>query len=335
MKIFLTAKDTNSKLMIPERYTSGIYLIENEINQISPSIHETEIIILDSNEKIITTDSKVIGEKYLISDAISMEGLMNRDVNEFLEYLLIETSDWLVIPLENLIAKFNQSKTSVIAIANSIQDFQLFERILEIGISGCIIQFPIDQLIKYLETNLKSTINLLELKISSISNIGIGDRVCVDTCANLKKGEGLLVGGTAAAFVLVEAEVYESGFVNSRPFRINAGVVSSYVLNGKNTNYLSEFRAGKEITIINEQGVSRTEYVARVKIEKRPLILIHILYDNKEYPIILQNAETVNLITPEGSKSVVNLKVNDIIIGWISNKARHFGLPVDEFIEER
>ena len=165
--------------------------------------------------------------------------------------------------------------------------------------------------------------------------MGIGDRVCVDTVSLMKVGEGLLVGSTASVMILIEAEVEESGFVNSRPFRINAGVVASYTLNYKKTNYLSELEAGKEVMIVDRNGITRSEKVARVKIERRPLVLVKVLYNSRPYPIILQDAETVKIIKESGSTRITELQVGDIILGFISDKGRHFGMEVDEFLEER
>lgn len=51
-------------------------------------------------------------------------------------------------------------------------------------------------------------------------------RVCVDLCSLLVPGEGLLSGNFAAALFLVHSECAESKYINSRPFRVNAGPVS-------------------------------------------------------------------------------------------------------------
>ena len=51
-------------------------------------------------------------------------------------------------------------------------------------------------------------------------------RVCVDMASLLVPGEGLLVGSFARALFLVHSECAESAYINSRPFRVNAGPVS-------------------------------------------------------------------------------------------------------------
>jgi len=50
-------------------------------------------------------------------------------------------------------------------------------------------------------------------------------RVCVDLCSLLAPGEGLLVGSFAGGLLLVHSECLESAYINSRPFRVNAGPV--------------------------------------------------------------------------------------------------------------
>lgn len=53
------------------------------------------------------------------------------------------------------------------------------------------------------------------------------------------------------------------------------GPVHAYVaVPGGKTSYLSELRAGKEVVVIDQNGMQRTAIVGRVKIETRPLILI-------------------------------------------------------------
>lgn len=47
----------------------------------------------------------------------------------------------------------------------------------------------------------------------------------MDLCSNMAPGEGLLVGSFARGLFLVHSECAESAYINSRPFRVNAGPV--------------------------------------------------------------------------------------------------------------
>lgn len=61
-------------------------------------------------------------------------------------------------------------------------------------------------------------------------------------------GEGLLVGSFARITFLVHSECAVSKYVGSRPFRVNAGPVHSYIVGGGGeTRYLSELCTGKQV----------------------------------------------------------------------------------------
>jgi 3-dehydroquinate synthase II len=169
-------------------------------------------------------------------------------------------------------------------------------------------------------------------KIVSTKPISTGARVCVDTCELMTLGEGMLVGSQSAGLFLVEAEVNENPYVASRPFRVNAGSLSMYTLaNLQTTRYLQEFKAGDEVIIVNREGKTRIGNVGRIKIEIRPLILVEAKVDGKMIKAILQNAETIRLVTPKGSKPVNELKQNDEVIVHLAAKGgRHFGISVPE-----
>jgi len=51
--------------------------------------------------------------------------------------------------------------------------------------------------------------------------------------------------------------------------------VHAYVaVPGGKTCYLSELRTGREVIVVDQKGKQRTAVVGRVKIEKRPLIVV-------------------------------------------------------------
>jgi hypothetical protein len=50
--------------------------------------------------------------------------------------------------------------------------------------------------------------------------------------------------------------------------------------NGK-TKYLSELRAGSEVLAVSSQGTARSVVVGRVKIEKRPLVLVETVREGR------------------------------------------------------
>ena len=141
----------------------------------------------------------------------------------------------------------------------------------------------------------------------------------------------MLVGCQSSGLFLVEAEVHETPFVAPRPFRVNAGSIALYVLTpGGKTKYLSELKAGDEVLIVDREGRNRTTNICRVKIEWRPLLLIEARCQGRIIKTILQNAETIRVVTKDGSKSVSELKPGDKVLVHIQEGGRHFGTLVKE-----
>jgi len=255
------------------------------------------------------------------------------------DYIIINCLDWRVIPLENLIAR-TRGKSKLIAEVSNAEDAKLVLETLELGTDGILLQASdADELIKAIAVVKKQApkIELVTAKVTAVKQISTGARVCVDTCDLMAPGEGILVGVQAAGFFLVEAEVHENPYVQSRPFRVNAGSLSMYTLASlQNTRYLSELKAGDEILIVDRKGKVRPANVGRVKIELRPLILVEAEAEGKKIKTILQNAETIRLVTAKGSKPVTELKAGDEVLTHITTSAgRHFGVAVpDETVIE-
>jgi 3-dehydroquinate synthase II len=250
------------------------------------------------------------------------------------EYVIIDCRDWRVIPLENIIAK-TRGKSKIIAQVQSAEDARLVLETLELGTDGVLLKTTDPNELTKVVTILKrekAKIQLIPAKITAAKQIGTGARVCVDTCDLMQQGEGILVGSQSAGLFLVEAEVHENPFVQSRPFRVNAGSLPLYTLESmQNTRYLSELKAGDEVLIVDRQGNVRTTNVGRAKIEFRPLMLIEAEAKGKKVKAILQNAETIRLVTPDGSKPVTGLKIGDEVLVHIATPGgRHFGISVPE-----
>ena len=251
------------------------------------------------------------------------------------DYIIINTFDWRVIPLENLIAKAHGGKSKLIAEVSTTQDAKVVLEALELGTDGVLLKTSNPNELAKTAKLVKGQMPKVALtvaKVLSIQPIGTGARVCVDTVDLMVPGEGMLVGCQSAGFFLVEAEVNENPYVQSRPFRVNAGPASHYTLTSiQNTRYLSELKAGDEVLIINREGKARITNVGRSKIEFRPLILIEAQADDTKIKTILQNAETIRLVTPKASKAVTELKVNDEVLVHLAAKGgRHFGVSVPE-----
>lgn len=254
-------------------------------------------------------------------------------------YVIVKTANWMIIPLENLIA----SAQNLIAYVKSAEEARLAVETLEKGVDGVLLDT--EELIEVRKTvnQLKKSTEKFELhpaRVTEVKQVGLGDRVCVDTCSMMELGEGMLVGDSSSGMFLVSAEVQESEYVAARPFRVNAGGVHAYIQvpEGK-TRYLSELQSGDEVLIVNSSGDSRPAILGRSKLEKRPMMLVRaeIEVEGEKHPVslVLQNAETINLLTPQGDPvSVVRLKAGDEVLAYYETAGRHFGVKVEETISE-
>ncbi len=255
-------------------------------------------------------------------------------------YLVISTVNWRVIPLENLIARV-KGKSKLIAEVTNAEEAKVALETLELGTDGVLLKTSDPEELLKTVAIVKPEALKLEMataKIVSTKPISNGARVCVDTCELMTQGEGMLVGSQSAGLFLVEAEVNENPYVASRPFRVNAGSCSMYTLgNLQTTRYLQEFKAGDEVVIVNREGQTRKGNVGRIKIEIRPLILVEAQVEGKVIKTILQNAETIRVVTPRGSKPVTELKAGDeVVVHLAARGGRHFGISVpDETVIEK
>ncbi len=252
------------------------------------------------------------------------------------EMAIVDSQDWTIIPLENIIA---QGAKAVFPVS-SVEDAKVALTILEKGVWGILIRTDqpavVKEIVKYAK-GIGSQLALQEFIIKDIQKVSMGDRVCIDTITDMKLGEGMLVGNYSNAFFLVHSESVENPYVEPRPFRVNAGAVHAYILmpNGK-TKYLDELKTGDDVLIINQKGETFASTVGRLKIEKRPMLNIIADAGNKEVSLILQNAETIRLTKPSGEPiSVVKLAKGDKVLGYTEEGGRHFGFKISETISEK
>ncbi len=91
-----------------------------------------------------------------------------------------------------------------------------------------------------------------------------------------------------------------------------------------------------KILTVDKEGNTKTTVVGRVKIEKRPLMLIEAEYEDIKIKTLLQNAETIRLVGEDGAPiSVADLKVGDKVMIYLDKGARHFGMSIEESIIEK
>lgn len=281
------------------------------------------------------------GDLMLGRDVIEKEIRDKRDEEEILSLSLsrkvvVRDGDWKVIPLENLLSRTNNIFLEI----DELEDGRTALSILEKGVDGVVINNPDPNAVRHIIRMLKQESEKFELvpaKIRRIVPLGLGDRVCVDTCSSMILGEGMLVGNSSQALFLIHSESVENPFVNTRPFRVNAGPVHSYIrLADGQTKYLSEIQSGDRVLIVNFEGKSYPAVVGRAKVERRPLALVEAEERGQSLSVILQNAETIRLTQLDGKAvSLVDLKEGSEILVYRERSARHFGVQIDETIVER
>ncbi len=254
--------------------------------------------------------------------------------------VVVQPENWKIIPLENLIADFHRRGRRVFAYMRTKEEMEMALTVLEKGVDGIVV--PPEELrtagevISTLQKDDRYTLPFA--KVTRVIDVGSGERACIDTASQLEVGEGLLVGSKANFFFLVHSETLPSEYIPAREFRVNAGAIHSYVLgDGDKTRYLSELRSSDKVRTTRRDGTSRQVVIGRVKIERRPLVMIEAEAEGERGTVMLQKAETIRLIRPDGSPiSVTDIKVGDeVLVHLTLSKARHFGGGVDEFILER
>ncbi|HID60345.1 MAG TPA: 3-dehydroquinate synthase II [Hadesarchaea archaeon] len=314
----------------------------------APGVSVTVLTVEKSNVDRIIREAKKLsdhGKKVAASVEVSSKELERAAVKigKSVDYLIAVTPDWKVIPLENMVAELQGSDVGVLAGVKDAGEAKLAVETLEIGTAGVLLdprERGADEIKKVCESFKQLAADQLKLvpaKVKTVRPVGSGDRACVDTTSLMTVGEGMLVGSQAGGLFLVHSETLPSEFVEPRPFRVNAGAVHAYVrLPGGKTKYISELGAGDEVLVVDAQGKARVCVIGRIKIERRPLLLVEAEREGEVYKTLLQNAETINLVKKDGKPiSVAKLKPGDEVLLLTERAGRHFGVKVEESLVER
>ena len=269
-------------------------------------------------------------------EALSLIGLV--------PWLLVRCSDWTMVPLENLVAASRGTSTRIAAAIDEEVELNGAAFALGGGVDAILVPgHLVSDAVTILggkwdreETQDDEAI-IEEARILSIEGAGVGERVCVDLTRRISDGQGMAVGSISGNLCLIHGETIQSDYVPTRPFRVNAGAIHSYALmaDGK-TKYLSELTSGDEVAILSTSGSKEKATVGRLKVETRPLLLIRFEVPGAEGQIVVQQAETVRLISPsEGAISVTQAKEGDKISILTDNRARHVGFAIPAEVKEK
>ena len=157
------------------------------------------------------------------------------------DFVIVEATDWKIIPLENLIAKLQKSGTKIYATTRNSEEIRTMFSVLELGVDGVILETDdVSQVDNSHDLLDNPTFKLEYARILELKDVGIGERVCVDTVSMMTMGEGMLIGSKSNFLFLVQ-RICRFLFTSPRPFRVNAGAVHCYTaMSDGTTKYLSE-----------------------------------------------------------------------------------------------
>jgi 3-amino-4-hydroxybenzoic acid synthase len=253
----------------------------------------------------------------------------------------VHFTDPTKIPLEIVIAEAMASTGRLLTTVSDIEDAGIVLDVLEHGPNGVVLApqgaGAVFQLADLLREKTPA-LDLATLTVESIEHVGLGERVCVDTASRFHEDEGILVGSFSSGFILCCSETHPLPYMPTRPFRVNAGALHSYVVAPKNrTNYLSELGSGSVVLGVRADGTTRRIVVGRAKLESRPLLMITARgEDGTRVCLTLQDDWHVRVLGPGGAVlNVTELTPGTQLLGYLATDQRHVGIPIDEYCAEQ
>ena len=259
---------------------------------------------------------------------------------QWCDYVFVDFNFSTNIPLELLLATYSSTSTLVYKFIRSYKEAQTVFGVMERGSDGVIMRPGQEaeivlRIIK--DFGVAKDAVLEHGKIIRIEHIGMGVRACIDTTSVLEQNSGMIIGSTSNGGILVSSETHYLPYMKTRPFRVNAGAVHSYVFSDKATQYISELSAGDTVMVVNTDGKCREVSVGRIKLERRPLLLIEAqTASGQRVNAIVQDDWHIRIFGKEGKVlNVTDLNIGDEILVYTCNPGRHVGLKIDEFIEEK
>lgn len=310
-----------------------------------PDFGAADLVIVDTAKH---GETAVLAERYPgvefgrfveIVDAPTLEQACDAARRERWSLLLFR--DPTKIPLEIVIAAAARAEGSIITAVGDVTEAEIVFGVLEHGSDGVMLApgaIGDATALKVAAGERPADLELVELEVTATAHVGMGERVCVDTCTHFAEDEGILVGSHSKGMILCVSETHPLPYMPTRPFRVNAGAIHSYTLSrDERTNYLSELKAGSKVLAVNVKGETRVVTVGRVKIETRPLLSIDaVAPDGRSANLILQDDWHVRVLGPGGVVlNSTELRAGDRVLGFLPKEDRHVGYPINEFCLEK
>ncbi|GLY28168.1 3-dehydroquinate synthase II [Kineosporia sp. NBRC 101731] len=280
-----------------------------------------------------------VGPFVEIVDAPSLEKACRAAATQ--KWSLLRFRDPTKIPLEIVLAAADRAQGSIITEVADVEEAGIVFGVLERGSDGVLLTPQVvgdaARLAEAAQT-VTPELELVELVVTEVAHVGMGERACVDTCTHFRQDEGILVGSHSTGMILCVSETHPLPYMPTRPFRVNAGAIHSYTLSvNERTNYLSELRSGSQVLAVDTKGQTRAVTVGRVKIETRPLLSVTAqAHDGTRVNLILQDDWHVRVLGPgDAVLNSTELTPGDRVWGYLPTASRHVGYPIDEFCLEQ
>ena len=253
------------------------------------------------------------------------------------DFLILEVLDPTNIPLELVLAKIGESAREVRIFKRSFTAVEgmLALQTMERGSHGILLASDevkeIAAVSKRLAESQLARMDLEEGTIVRLAHTGMGTRVCIDTTEELMMDEGILLGSTSSGGILTCSETHELPYMNLRPFRVNAGALHLYAWGPDNmVRYLSELKAGDTLYAVSIRGEARIVTVGRVKMERRPLLLVECQVRGVSINTFIQDDWHVRLFGSGGKVTPsTELRVGRTLLCRMDEPGRHVGIKID------
>ncbi len=343
--IMIDAANTKLAQSIPDRCTLLLDLNEQSAEAVKAMCaglgKKRSIIVFSSDTKLLDEcDCKEKGVFTTVKDKQSMDRSI--ELSNTYKNVIIYFESATNIPLELILAFSQKNKSRICKRVCSAQDGWIATMTMEMGSYAVLLDTKDANEILHMKDRMSKALEqsapIGALTVKRTAHIGMGDRVCIDTVSYLAEDEGMIIGSTSTGGILVSSETHYLPYMDLRPFRVNAGAIHSYVwCPGNKTKYLSELRAGDEVLVINSKGEARAVAIGRLKIEKRPLLLIEAEDETgRTVNTIVQDDWHIRIILPNGSvSSSTELCEGSKVLGLMTEPGRHLGVAIDETIVEK
>ncbi|AUX48043.1 uncharacterized protein SOCE26_095690 [Sorangium cellulosum] len=254
--------------------------------------------------------------------------------------LVVQFADPTNIPLELVLARAEPRGTRVLKKVATAEDGEVSLLTMEKGSDGIVLRSDeIDEIVRLggaREQAMTVQYTFEDAVVTRVQHAGMGDRVCIDTTSELFPDEGMLLGSTSSGGLMVCSETHYLPYMNLRPFRVNAGALHLYVWGpDQRAVYLSDLRAGDQVLVFDDKGRGRPVTIGRLKIERRPLLLVQATVRDTPVNVFVQDDWHVRLFGAGAEiRPSSEIRPGDRLLGYVDQPGRHVGLRIRETIKE-